>query len=68
MSSEENRDESEYHTEEDESSSEESGGRPSGHEEEKSANIDENKSDQSKMKKRQCKERIKKECPLITLL
>lgn len=75
MSSEEDGDESEYHTEEDESSSEESGGTPSGHEEEKdnsdegiaeekSANIDEKKSDQSKKKKRQCKSRIKKECPV----
>ena len=75
ISSEEDGDESEYHTEEDLSSSEESGGRPSGHEEkkdnsdegiveEKSANIDENKSDQSKKKKHQCKARIKKECPV----
>ena len=75
MSSEEDGDQSEHHTEEDLSSSEESGGKPSGHEEkkdnsdvgiveEKSANIDENKSDQSKKKKRQCKSRIKKECPV----
>ena len=75
MSSKEDGDESEYHTDQDESSSDESGDKPSDHEEvrddsdegiveEESANTNVNKSDQSKKKKRRCKARIKKECPV----
>ena len=74
MSSEEDGDESD-HTDQDELSSEESGGRTSDHEvveddsdegtvEEESANVNANKPDQSKRKKRHCKARIKKECPV----
>ena len=75
ISSKEDGDESEYHTDQDESSSDESGDKLSDHEvvrddsdegtvEEESANTNVNKSDQSKKKKRRCKARIKKECPV----
>ena len=80
MSCEEDGDESEYNPDQDEESSsdesnDESGDKPSDHEvvrgdsdgrimEEESANTSVNKSDQSKKKKRFCKARIKKECPV----
>lgn len=76
MSCEEDGDESEYNPDQDEeSSSDESSDKFSDHEvvrgdsdeeivEEESANINVNKSDQSKKKKRPSKARIKKECPV----